>query len=118
MAHHAHALHALKKTALEVIHDLATDYTEADVSSEDMTMLGYAAKVTVDQTSVTGEDIEALRAHGFDDRAIHDISLIAAYFNFVNRIADGLALELESEGAKWASENGFEDRFADGFEDE
>jgi alkylhydroperoxidase family enzyme len=40
-------------------------------------------------------DVDALRAAGFDDRAIHDICAITAYFAFVNRIADGLGVELE-----------------------
>jgi alkylhydroperoxidase family enzyme len=40
-------------------------------------------------------DIGRLRAAGFDDRAIHDLCAIVAYFAFVNRIADGLGVELE-----------------------
>ena len=43
------------------------------------------------------ENIESLRNQGFDDQAIHDICAIAAYFAFVNRIADGLGVELETE---------------------
>ena len=44
---------------------------------------------------VTATDVEALRARGFDDRAIHDMCAIAGYYAFVNRIADGLGVELE-----------------------
>jgi alkylhydroperoxidase family enzyme len=42
------------------------------------------------------EDLQSLRAHGFADRAIHDACAIAAYFAFVNRIANGLGVDLES----------------------
>ena len=42
------------------------------------------------------DDVEALRRYGFDDRASHDACAIVAYFNFVNRIADGLGVELEA----------------------
>ena len=47
------------------------------------------------QARVAAADVEALRAAGFDDRAIHDICAIAAYFAFVNRLAEGLGVELE-----------------------
>ena len=47
------------------------------------------------------EDAKSLRAHGFDDRAIHDICTITAYFAFVNRVADGLGVELEGHDAPW-----------------
>ena len=40
-------------------------------------------------------DVAALRRCGFDDRAIHDLCAVVAYFNFVNRMADGLGVELE-----------------------
>ena len=38
---------------------------------------------------------DALRDHDWDDRAIHDITQVAAYFNYINRVADGLGIELE-----------------------
>jgi len=43
------------------------------------------------------EDVDRLRTHNFDDRAIHDICAITAYFAFVNRIADGLGVEVEGD---------------------
>lgn len=60
-------------------------------------MLDYAQKLTLTPKDVTGADVEALRVQGFDDRAIHDICAITAYFAFVNRMADGLGLELEDD---------------------
>lgn len=58
-------------------------------------MLDYALKLTTDPARVTAGDIDDLRREGFDDRAIHDICAITAYYAFVNRIADGLGVELE-----------------------
>lgn len=59
-------------------------------------MLGYVAKLTRRPGEMVAADVEDLRFRGFDDRAIHDICAIAAYFAFVNRIADGLGVELET----------------------
>lgn len=69
----------------------------ARVADPDRALLNYALKVTRAPASVTGSDIAALRDHGFHDRAIHDACCIAAYYAFVNRIADGLGVELEPD---------------------
>lgn len=63
----------------------------------DRAMLVYARKLTLAPASVDIQDVEQLRSHDFDDRAIHDICAVTAYFAFVNRIADGLGVELEAE---------------------
>ena len=73
------------------------DYTIADLLPADRAMLDYAQKLTLTPKDVTEADVEALRVQGFDDRAIHDICAITAYFAFVNRMADGLGLELEDD---------------------
>lgn len=79
----------------ELIDTLARDYRDADLSTSDRAMLDYVRTVSLEPARIRGSDIETLRAAGFDDRAIHDICAIAAYFAFVNRIADGLGVELE-----------------------
>jgi alkylhydroperoxidase family enzyme len=58
-------------------------------------MLDYAVKLTRTPGSMERSDTDALRARGFGDRAIHDICAVTSYFAFVNRIADGLGVELE-----------------------
>lgn len=58
-------------------------------------MLDYAATLTRTPAAIRAADVAALRAAGFDDRGIHDICAIVAYFAFVNRIADGLGVQLE-----------------------
>ena len=65
-------------------------------------MLAYAAKLTTDATQVSRTDLEELRKVGFDDRAILQINLIASWFNYINRVADGLGvgrLDTELAGA-------------------
>lgn len=74
---------------------LASNLQTADLAGADRVMLDYALKLTNTPGRVTAEDVEGLRRRGFDDRAIHDICAITAYFAFVNRIADGLGVELE-----------------------
>ena len=101
--HHARGLCALKVTP-ETARQLALDYTEADISDEDMAMLGYVAKVTLDPVSIGADDIAILKAHGFDDQAVHDIVQVCGYFNYVNRIADALGVELEDYMAQWNQE--------------
>ncbi len=55
-------------------------------------MLDYVVKVTKDATQVSPRDHEALRAAGFDDKAILQITLIASWFNYINRVADALGV--------------------------
>ena len=61
-------------------------------------MLRYAKKLTLTPAAVQQADVEEIRRLGRDDRAIHDLCAIVSYFNFVNRIADGLGVELEAVG--------------------
>lgn len=67
----------------------------AATNAPDRAMLAYAMKLTRTPAEMTAADVDTLRAAGFDDRAIHDICTIVAYFAFVNRLADGLGVELE-----------------------
>lgn len=65
-------------------------------------MLGWALTLTRSPGASAEEGVEALRAQGFDDRAILDICQVTAYYNYVNRLAEGLAIELEPD---WAEED-------------
>ena len=77
---------------------LAREWSTAELDDADRAMLRYAVKLTREPSDMTAVDVERLRHAGFDDRAIHDICAVTAYFNFVNRIADGLGVELEEKG--------------------
>jgi uncharacterized peroxidase-related enzyme len=78
-----------------IVAAVARDYREAAPAAADRAMLDYALKLTRTPSDVGAIDIDRLRAAGFDDRGIHDICAIVAYFAFVNRIADGLGVDLE-----------------------
>lgn len=83
--------------ATRLCEDLVSDAGRAVVSPADRVMLDYALKLTVRPQAMEAADVELLRRQGFDDRAIHDICSVTAYFAFVNRIADGLGVELEPD---------------------
>lgn len=71
------------------------------LSAADGAMLEYAVTLTRDPGEVRQDDVDELRSHGFDDTAIHDICHVASYYNYVNRMADGLGVELEE---RWTDE--------------
>lgn len=74
---------------------LQEDYRTAPISDADRVMLDYVAQLTRDATRISQKDHERLRAHGFDDRAILQITLIASWFNYINRVADALGVGRE-----------------------
>ena len=80
----------------DLVEALTSDFSSAELSPTDRTMLDYAVKLTMTPSEIDAADVEALRGADFDDRAIHDICAVTAYFAFVNRIADGLGVELEA----------------------
>ena len=55
-------------------------------------MLDYVTQLTRDATRISEQDHERLRANGFDDRGILQITLIASWFNYINRVADALGV--------------------------
>ena len=75
-----------------MVEALKRDYRTAPLSDADRVMLDYVAQVTRDATQLGPEDLDGLRKVGFDDRAILQITLIASWFNYVNRVADALGV--------------------------
>ena len=63
-----------------------------ELDAADSAMLAYVQKLTLAPPSVTREDLDGLRALGFDDTAIVQINLIASAFAWLNRAADGLGV--------------------------
>ncbi len=59
-------------------------------------MLTYVEKLTRTPSDMERSDVEALRSVGFSDRDILDIATVTAYYAYVNRIADGLGVQLEA----------------------
>jgi alkylhydroperoxidase family enzyme len=75
-----------------MVRALEEDYRTAPISEQDRTMLDYVVQVTKDSTRISPADHERLRAVGFDDRGILQITLIASWFNYINRAADALGV--------------------------
>jgi alkylhydroperoxidase family enzyme len=71
---------------------LQKDFRTAPISSQDKAMLEYVVKLTRDATQCTRAAHDTLRAAGFDDRGILQITLIASWFNYINRVADALGV--------------------------
>lgn len=71
-----------------VADQLATNYRKAEITPRQRAMLDFALKLSLDSASADDADIDALKAHGFDDEAIWDIGAITAFFAMSNRLAN------------------------------
>jgi alkylhydroperoxidase family enzyme len=71
---------------------LKTDFRSVPLSDQDRVMLEYVEQITKDATRISLAFHERLRAVGFDDRGILQITLIASWFNYINRVADALGV--------------------------
>jgi uncharacterized peroxidase-related enzyme len=71
---------------------LVEDYEHAPLSARDRSMLDYVGQLTRDATRITPSHHARLREAGFDDKAILQITLIASWFNYINRVADALGV--------------------------
>ena len=71
---------------------LRNDYRTAPITEQERVMLDFVVKLTKDATKCSPKDHDALRAVGFDDRGILQITLIASWFNYINRVADALGV--------------------------
>lgn len=100
VAHHADAFgrHA-GEPGLQAL--VATDYTKAHLSPRERALADHAALLTRSPGAVKEADVEKLRAVGLDDRAVLDLTLLVAYFNFANRLANGLGLTAEDVGKSY-----------------
>jgi uncharacterized peroxidase-related enzyme len=68
------------------------DYTQADLSEQDRAMLDFVVSLTRAAYRIAPADLDRLRAVGFDDVGILQITLIASWFNYINRVADALGV--------------------------
>lgn len=76
----------------ELVAALEDDYRNAPISEQEKVMLDYVVQITRDATRISRADHERLRAAGFDDKGILQITLIASWFNYINRVADALGV--------------------------
>lgn len=83
------------------MHAVATDWRQARLGASEQALCALATKLTREPGAMDRVDLDALRAHGFDDRAIHDAVQIIAYFNYITRVAQGLGVEAETFFQPW-----------------
>jgi uncharacterized peroxidase-related enzyme len=76
----------------EMVEALRKDYRTAPISEQNKAMVEYVVKLTRDATQCSPADHKKLRAAGFDDKGILQITLIASWFNYINRVADALGV--------------------------
>jgi uncharacterized peroxidase-related enzyme len=95
MSHHGAGLLRLTHDAA-LVEQLKVDWQTADLTPADHAMLTYAVKLTREPWHMVEADVIALREAGFSDAAILDINQVTGYYAFVNRLADGLGVELEN----------------------
>ena len=80
---------------------MASDWRSAPLAAPDAALCAFAEKLTRTPGAMAEADVAALRAHGFDDRAVHDAAQVVAYFNYITRVADGLGIDPEPGVAAW-----------------
>lgn len=94
MAHHRRGLRRLLKDD-NLLATIEADFEAADITSARRAMLRYAVKLTRTPWDMHEADVAELRSEGFGDRDILDIVEVTSYYAYVNRIADGLGVDLE-----------------------
>lgn len=99
VAHAGPRLAALAGEALA--REVARDYREANLTARDRVLLDAAVALTCEPAERKAEDVERLREYGFDDHGIVKATMVAAYYNFMNRCVSALGVQLEPEVAAW-----------------
>jgi uncharacterized peroxidase-related enzyme len=79
----------------------AQNWRRLSLTAEDEALCAYAEKLTRTPSQMSEADVAVLRQLGFDDRAIHDATQVIAYFNYINRIAEPLGVEMEEFVREW-----------------
>lgn len=75
---------------------IETDWRDAGLSPKRVAMLDYVEKLTLRPGAMTEADVATLREVGFSDRDVLDIAEVVGYYSYVNRIADGLGVSIET----------------------
>jgi len=88
----------------QMVDRFAADWRTAGLDDATTALLDFAEKLTRECAAVGREDVDLLRSHGFDDRGISSCVQVVAYFNYINRIAEGLGVAMED----WIEDNGRE----------
>jgi len=95
MVHHGAGLRQITKDG-EFVKKFITDYQSVSLSARELAMLDYSAKLTREPWNMVEEDVTALKEARFTDVGILHVNQVAGYYAYVNRLADGLGVGLES----------------------
>lgn len=74
------------------VHDIVRDWRKVSMDPADKAICSFAAKLTMNETKTSNNDLDELRKIGFGDKAIHDVIQVTAYFNYITRIADAAGI--------------------------
>jgi uncharacterized peroxidase-related enzyme len=80
---------------VQLVRALKDDPARAPLDAPTRALLDYARKLALRPWEMERADVEALRAHGFSDRDVTDLVHNVAFFAYINRVAEGLGVELE-----------------------
>jgi len=83
------------------VESVARDWRRAPLDSADRALADFADRLTRAPASMGEHDVAALRRAGFDDVAVHDATQVVGYFNYINRVASALGVELEQFVRPW-----------------
>lgn len=89
----------------DLVEDLRADYKTAPITESEKIMCEYVVQLTKDAVKIHPGYHEKLRSAGFDDTAILQITLIAAWFNYINRVADALGVGRDEKTQKTLKSN-------------
>ncbi len=101
-------MHDLREEANDdaLVDRFARDWRTAGLPEHTLAALAFAEKLTLTPSRMSQDDVEALQGCGYSDEEIHDITQIAAFFNYINRIADALGIPPEDFMESWPREDG------------
>jgi uncharacterized peroxidase-related enzyme len=99
VAHHAAGLRRLLPDERKALVEAVRRADHSGLTAREAAIAAYVEKLTREPSAVESPDVDGLRAAGLEDRAVHDVAHVAAYYAYVNRVALGLGAELEDPGA-------------------
>lgn len=74
---------------------VVADWKSAPITDRERTLLTWTEKLTLHPARMTADDLAPLRAVGLSDKGLLDLAQLVSYFNYINRMADGLGVDLE-----------------------
>ena len=84
-----------------LVHKIASDWKQANLSAENHALCAFAVKLTRSPETMSEQDVVDLRDLGLCDPSIHDATQVISYFNYINRVADSLGVDLEDGLQPW-----------------